>query len=589
MNAIAAEAGATPALPSIVQRWETLKRRRWPALYAALAVFMTAIIAAFFWPATYQSSGTILIEQQELPSDLVQSTITSYADQRIQIISQRVMTTDNLLQIIQRFDLYPRLRKLEPREKLLERMREDVHFQMISADVMDPRQGRATKANIAFTVSYDSRSPEIAARVANELVTLYLNENIKSRRQQSANAATFLNDEADRLEKTVDAQQTAVAAFKDKHIHTLPDQSVINSQLVEREREELRDADTELRTLDQQGTFLDAQLAQISPSSQVYTTTGERVLSPADRLKFLRTEYARLSGIYTPDHPDVLRTKREIDSLEKSVGGVDTSNDLARQLEDAQAQLVLARNRYSPDHPDVLSLERQVAALTQDVAELPKTAVPENIPTPDNPAYIEIKAQRQSTEAQRKSLQDKRTQLQTTIDEIERWQAASPAVERDYTDLARELENDQLKYREVRQKQMGAKLSENLEDEQKGERFTLIDPPLVPQIPSSPNRGLITGLGVFLALVSGLGIAFALDSSDGSVRNRRDLESILRVSPLAIVPHIVTVGDKLAYRRRRRLALIAFVSVFVLAVILTHFLYRPLDVIWDAAFRQLGG
>src|SRR5271154_435144 len=396
MNAIAAEAGATPALPSIVQRWETLKRRRWPALYAALAVFMTAIIAAFFWPATYQSSGTILIEQQELPSDLVQSTITSYADQRIQIISQRVMTTDNLLQIIQRFDLYPRLRKLEPREKLLERMREDVHFQMISADVMDPRQGRATKANIAFTVSYDSRSPEIAARVANELVTLYLNENIKSRRQQSANAATFLNDEADRLEKTVDAQQTAVAAFKDKHIHTLPDQSVINSQLVEREREELRDADTELRTLDQQGTFLDAQLAQISPSSQVYTTTGERVLSPADRLKFLRTEYARLSGIYTPDHPDVLRTKREIDSLEKSVGGVDTSNDLARQLEDAQAQLVLARNRYSPDHPDVLSLERQVAALTQDVAELPKTAVPENIPTPDNPAYIEIKAQRQS-------------------------------------------------------------------------------------------------------------------------------------------------------------------------------------------------
>jgi len=550
---------------------------------------MTAIIAAFFWPATYQSSGTILIEQQELPSDLVQSTITSYADQRIQIISQRVMTTDNLLQIIQRFDLYPRLRKLEPREKLLERMREDVHFQMISADVMDPRQGRATKANIAFTVSYDSRSPEIAARVANELVTLYLNENIKSRRQQSANAATFLNDEADRLEKTVDAQQTAVAAFKDKHIHTLPDQSVINSQLVEREREELRDADTELRTLDQQGTFLDAQLAQISPSSQVYTTTGERVLSPADRLKFLRTEYARLSGIYTPDHPDVLRTKREIDSLEKSVGGVDTSNDLARQLEDAQAQLVLARNRYSPDHPDVLSLERQVAALTQDVAELPKTAVPENIPTPDNPAYIEIKAQRQSTEAQRKSLQDKRTQLQTTIDEIERWQAASPAVERDYTDLARELENDQLKYREVRQKQMGAKLSENLEDEQKGERFTLIDPPLVPQIPSSPNRGLITGLGVFLALVSGLGIAFALDSSDGSVRNRRDLESILRVSPLAIVPHIVTVGDKLAYRRRRRLALIAFVSVFVLAVILTHFLYRPLDVIWDAAFRQLGG
>src|SRR5208282_5588352 len=157
MNAIAAEAGATPALPSIVQRWETLKRRRWPALYAALAVFMTAIIAAFFWPATYQSSGTILIEQQELPSDLVQSTITTYADQRIQVISQRVMTTDNLLRLIDRFNLYPQLRKSQPREALLAKMRKDIHFEMISADVIDPREGRATKADIAFTVSYDSR------------------------------------------------------------------------------------------------------------------------------------------------------------------------------------------------------------------------------------------------------------------------------------------------------------------------------------------------------------------------------------------------------------------------------------------------
>src|SRR5271155_2812587 len=152
MNAIAAEAGASPASPGIVQRWETLKRRRRPALYVAMAVLLAAIVLAFFWPASYQSTGTILIEQQELPSDLVQSTITSYADQRIQIISQRVMTTENLLQIIQRFNLYPRQRKRDSREQLLERMRSDVHFQMISADVMDPKQGRATKADIAFTV-----------------------------------------------------------------------------------------------------------------------------------------------------------------------------------------------------------------------------------------------------------------------------------------------------------------------------------------------------------------------------------------------------------------------------------------------------
>ena len=579
----------TPAPASLGQRWEVLKRRRWPALWTALAVFLTAIVLAIVWPATYRSTGTILIEQQELPSELVQSTITSYADQRIQVISQRVMTTDNLLQIIQRYDLYPRLRKSEPREVLLERMRADVQFQMISADVMDPRQGHATKANIAFAVSYESPSPELAARVANELVTLYLAENVKSRRQQTANAATFLNDEANRLDKAVQARQAELALFKGKHINTLPDQSVINTQLYEREREELRDVDTQLRALDQQATYLDAQLAQISPSSQVYTTTGERVLSPADRLKYLRTEYARASGIYAPDHPDVLRAKREIAALEKSVEQVDSSNDLNRQLEDANRQLTTARGRYAPDHPDVLRLERQVASLTQSIKDLPDSQVLATTTNPDNPAYIQIKSQRESTEAQRHSLQDKRTQLQASLSDIEQRQALSPGVERDYFALVRDLNNEQLKAQEVRQKQMGATLAENLENEQKGERFTLIDAPLAPQLPASPNRAMIMGLGLLLALAGGLGTAFALDGSDGSVRNRRDLEMLLQVAPLAIVPHIETIAEQLALRKLQRLAVKGAAVAAVLALVLIHFFYQPLDVLWAIALRKFGG
>ena len=579
----------TPAPASLGQRWEVLKRRRWPALWTALAVFLTAIVLAIVWPATYRSTGTILIEQQELPSELVQSTITSYADQRIQVISQRVMTTDNLLQIIQRYDLYPRLRKSEPREVLLERMRADVQFQMISADVMDPRQGHATKANIAFAVSYESPSPELAARVANELVTLYLAENVKSRRQQTANAATFLNDEANRLDKAVQERQAELARFKGKHINTLPDQSVINTQLYEREREELRDVDTQLRALDQQATYLDAQLAQISPSSQVYTTTGERVLSPADRLKYLRTEYARVSGIYAPDHPDVLRAKREIAALEKSVEQVDSSNDLNRQLEDANRQLTTARGRYAPDHPDVLRLERQVASLTQSIKDLPDSQVLATTTNPDNPAYIQIKSQRESTEAQRHSLQDKRTQLQASLSDIEQRQALSPGVERDYFALVRDLNNEQLKAQEVRQKQMGATLAENLENEQKGERFTLIDAPLAPQLPASPNRAMIMGLGLLLALAGGLGTAFALDGSDGSVRNRRDLEMLLQVAPLAIVPHIETIAEQLALRKLQRLAVKGAAVAAVLALVLIHFFYQPLDVLWAIALRKFGG
>jgi len=239
-------------------------------------------------------------------------------------------------------------------------MRKDIHFQMISADVMDPRQGRATKANIAFTVSYDSASPELAARVANELVSLYLDENVKSRKRLSAEAESFLDDEANKLEQNIAGLEKSLASFKDRHANTLPDEELLNRESLIRSEDELRDIDTEMRALQQQSTYLEVQLAQLNPTAQVYTSTGERVLSPADRLKFLRTEYARLSGVYSPDHPDVQRLKREIAGLEADGGAVDSSNDLQRQLADAKTQLALLRERYSADYPDVVRLEKQM-------------------------------------------------------------------------------------------------------------------------------------------------------------------------------------------------------------------------------------
>jgi uncharacterized protein involved in exopolysaccharide biosynthesis len=582
MNDLAADAPL-----SLADRWAAVRRRRWPALWVALGVLGVALLAALFWPPTYRSTGTILIEQQELPSELVPSTITSYADQRIQVISQRVMTTENLLGIIQRYDLYPRLRKHEPREVLLERMRDDVKFQMISADVMDPRQGRATKANIAFTVSYDSNSPQLAARVANELVSLYLDENVKTRRQLTEEAATFLQDETNKLSKSIELQQAAIAEFKHKHINTLPDQAVVNTQMLVRTEDDLRDVDMQLRADDQQGTYLEAQLAQISPSSQVYTSTGERVLSPADRLKYLRTEYARVSSLYGPMHPDVVRAQREIAGLQRAVGAVDSSNDAQRELDDAKTKLLAAEQRYAPDHPDVVRLKRQVEILTSAARETPASVPP--LANPDNPAYIQIKAQKEAAQTQRASLQQKRSELLARITDLNTRLAMSPAVERDYNNLMREYDASELKFREVRQKQMAAKLAENLEDQNKGERFTLIDPPLMPEQPASPNRWFVSSFGLVLALFAAIGTVLVLENVDRRVRGRRDLESILRVPPLAILPRILTIEDRAFQRRQRRQALAGVLGAFVVAVIMLHFFVQPLDVLWAVAVRKLGG
>lgn len=560
-------------------------------LGAFVAVLVVVIAAAFLWPATYKSTGTILIEQQELPSDLVRSTISSYADQRIQVITQRVMTTENLFKIIQRFDLYQRQRRTKTREAVIERMRDDIKFDMISADVIDPRSGHPTKATIAFSVSYSNRSADLAGRVANELVSLYLQENIQSRKERSADATSFLTEEGDRLNKRIAEVSGQLAKFKAEHQDDLPELSSLNLQIINRAEDELRDIDTKTSSIDQQIVYLDAQLAQLNPVAQVFTSTGERVLSPSDRLKYLRTEYARSSAVYSPDHPDVQRLKTEIAGLEKTVDSTGTMNELERQLQDAKAQLASAHQRYAADHPDVVQLEHLVAGLSAQL-QASLQAMPDVGPAgdnPDNPAYIQLKAQREAAVNDRASLQKRKAAVAARIADYEGRIAKTPAVERDYTAMVRELDGAQQKYQEVRHKQMEAQLAENLESERKGERFTLIEPPLVPQEPASPNRILIIVFGAILSIGASLGAVMLLEKTDDSIRGRRDVEALLSVAPLAVLPWIETNADRTARARLRKLSYAGAFGSVVLAAVLIHFLYRPLDVLWQVALRRLTG
>jgi succinoglycan biosynthesis transport protein ExoP len=564
------------------------RRRRVPALVAGVTVLVIFLAAAILWPPTYRSIGTILIEQQEVPVDLVRSTVSSYADQRIQMISQRVMTSDNLIRIIDRYQLYPDRRRKEPREALLQRMRDDISFSMISADVVDPRLGRPTKATIAFSVSYDNRSPQLAAKVANEIATLYLNENLQSRRQSADDTATFLTAEADRLSKQIDELDNKLATFKEQNVNNLPELSQLNMQLMNRVEEELRETETRVRSLDQQIVYLDAQLAQLTPAAQIYSETGERILSPADRLKTLKSEYARASAIYAPTHPDILRMKREIDGLEREVGRVDTANDLARQLSDAQSQLVSAREKYAPDHPEVKQLERMVASLESVMRTAPLTSEAVRA-DPDNPAYIQVSAQREASVNERRALERKIATLRAKIGDFEQRLAESPEIAREYSAMSRDMDNAQLKYREVRQKQMEATLAKNLETERKGERFTLIEPPMAPEEPISPNRTGIVLAGVVLSLAAALGLMLLLEVVDTTIRSRRDIEALVAVPPLAVLPWIEAPAERAGKTKVRRLSLAGAASSVVVAVVMVHFLYRPLDVLWAVAWRRFFG
>lgn len=564
-------------------------RRRQTFWIVSGITFLLAILIALLWPPTYRSTATILIEQQEIPQEMVRSVISSFADQRVQVISQRVMTTQNLLGLIERYDLYPRIRQREPREELLKRMREDITMKMISADVIDPRSGRPTQATIAFTVSYENHSPDLALKVANDLTSLYLNENLSSRTQLSEQTAAFFSEQASGQQAHINELDKSLAEFKEKHHDDLPELVQLNIQSAERTDLDLRDAENRIASLDSQRVLLQAQLAQISPNSQVYTDSGQRVFGAEDRLKSLKAELASLKGKYGPDHPDVVRTEREIAGLEQEVAVEDGTADRLRQLSEAKAQLATAQEKYSAEHPDVVRLQHEVDNLLKAVdADANAGTAKIARAHADNPVYVQVKGELDALQVDRESAVKKRDALKAKYDDYVRRMTQSPEVERQYRELARELESAQLKYQEILSKQTEATVSENLETERKGEKFTLIEPPQPPEKPVSPNALLILVLGLLLSIGAGVGAVVAAESFDASVRGPGDIRQLLQVPALASIPIIYTAADHARHRKITRYSWGGGIAVVILAAVTVHFFVKPLDVVWLILMRRFG-
>jgi polysaccharide biosynthesis transport protein len=570
---------------------KSVARRQSAALICIGAGIVIAMLLALLLPARYQSSATILIEQQELPADLVRSTVTSYADQRVQIISQRVMTTENLLKLINKFGLYADKRAGETREELIQRMRTDINFRMISADVIDPRSGRPTAATIAFAVSYSSRDPETAARVANELTSLYLNENLRQRAQLAEDASAFLRSEGDHLSERIAALEGQMAEFKAKNADTLPELAQFNLEQLNRGEQQLNQLVTQQVSLDQQRVFLEAQLAQLKPNSSMFSESGERILTTSDRLKVLRSQLASAEALYGSDHPTIARLKREIAGLEQQNPGDEDRGDVVRRLEQARAAAAAAAERYGPEHPDRVRLEREVKSLEAKLAAIPEAVSGGTFKavSGDNPAFVQIQAQLSANINDKSALTSQVTKLQAEMAEYRHNISVSPQIEKEYRELARDYDNSRLKYQEIRAKQMEAQTAQNLETDRKGERFTLIEPPMVPEKPISPNRGALLILGVLFSALIAAGVIWLLERLDSTVRGRKDLLQLLGVAPLAVVPRIVTTVERDSARRRLRFTAVT-ASVLGAALLLTsmHIFLRPLDSLWFAVIRKLG-
>jgi len=353
-----------------------LRRRKGQIIAIALLFAALTAVLALALPAVYRSSATILVQEQEVPPDLVRSTITSYADERIQVIGQQVMTRSVLLQLVDKYQLYEKYRNRSTTDQIVEMMRKDIKISTIDASISDRSSGRRVNATIAFSISYDSPHPDSAQKVVEELVTLYLNENAKARQQSAAETTAFLTQEASRLAAQIQDIETNLAVFKRRHLGRMPDSSGINMQLAERTDSELSRIDREISMLQDRRVALEAQLLLVTPYSSVPAAGSDRILSPEQRLQALRAQYASASAIYGAEHPDLRRMQREIGKLSGETGDSGQDGDVTEKLRNLERESAALRQRYSEDHPDVQKLKRSIAALKATGAGDPATASP---------------------------------------------------------------------------------------------------------------------------------------------------------------------------------------------------------------------
>jgi len=566
--------------------FKILKRRRKFFIVPSFVILLLGIFSAVLLPSVYSSSATILIEEQVIPTDLVRSTVTTYADQRIQVISQRIMTRSNLSKIIEKYDLYIDERKSDSLEIILDKMRDRIEVSTISADVVDPnRGGKATQATIAFTLTFNDESPVIAKKVANELVSVFLKENIKSRTLSAENATLFLTEATRRLKDKIGRMQQKLAVFKEQNLNALPEITQFNQQEITALNSRLLNLDSQERSLNERRFYLQGQLAQIDPNALATNAVGNRVFDIKDRLQILESEYPSLLASYSPRHPDVLAAEREIESLRKQVGNNVDLNDLNAELTEKKAQLASLIKRYSIKHPDILSLRKQIEKTQNRMVEVQKNNVVSSSVSPDNPAYITMMSQVEAVNTELKSTEYTRENIQKKIEELKELVRKAPLVEKDYIDMLQELDNTNLRYREVSAREMEAEISQHLELERKGERFTLIDPPQEPLEPVSPNRPAILLLSFILAIGVGAAATAGAEAIDSSLYNENAVAEILGVAPLVSIPYLENKSEYLRAKRNRNIAYISVSVVVVILITIFHFVLMPLDVFWYKMLR----
>ncbi len=455
-----------------------------------IIVFALSFYLSTVLPNVYRSSTLILITPQRVPTSFVAPTVTTTVLERINSITQDILSRTRLENVIKEFNLYPHAATMEDR---VVTFRRNIHLDARRTD--------------AFQVSFESESPDTAMKVANRLGSLFIEENLQVREQQAVGTTTFIDSEADRLRKELDEQESEVTRYKVAHRFELPDQLDANLRTVEQLRSELKDNMATMQSMQDRRASLEKQLLEADKPPPIVSKDGETVISkdlpPAQQIKIRKEQIDALRLRYSDKYPDIIRLQGEIKAYEK------------QQEREKAKPLDKKANATATDNPLSQLLQEQLDSLKSSISSV-----------------------RAANEELRKQIGE----LQQRVDNTPLRAIELSKISRTYNITLR-------KYQDLLAKGLDSEISENLEKKQKGEQFQVVDPANFPLTPIRPNRPLLLVGGLVAGLLGGLALAFIWETLDRSFKNSDDLLAFTNLPVLVTIPAVPTRGAILERRR----------------------------------------
>jgi len=558
-----------------------IKRRKKSFIIVFSLISLIGICIALILPPIYQSEAMILIEGQQIPQEYVKSTITSYVEERLETISQQVMSRSKLMEIVNKFNLYSEIKDEKTTTEIIEKMREAINLKTIDAEIKS-KSGRNISAAVAFTLSYEGKIPATVQKVTNQLSSLYIEEDLKTREKLATVTTDFLREESETLKKQIQLHEKNIIQFKKNHIGSLPSDYSANLQAISRLERTFDQTVMKVRLLEEKKLYLEGQIANVQPLTPIMIDGKNVAMNPKERLKHLHLQLSSLQTTLSGKHPDIKKLKREISELEAQVGKSEDPAAKAKRLNELENQLSVAKGKLGAKHPDVLRLSKEVDFLSKDLSDsLTKPAIKEVAEQkPDNPTYINLKSQIVSSENEMKFLKQQKEKITQEIELYQKRIDNSPSIEKEHNDLTRDYESAKHKYKEIMSQLMTANISKGMENKQRGERFIIKSNAYLPEKPYKPNRIGIILLGFILAIGSGVVLSAFQESFDNSIKTSNQIKNLTGV-PVFSTISLIETDEELRSRRIRKVfwafGVLSFVGVVLLFI---NYYIIKLDVMW---------